>query len=292
MSKTVKIIITYVLTFLAAFAVIGGTGLIIMNRYKAAQSERAAETTAETSDPIPGDIDRMIALIAYDGAARFDGVCFYIMGFVAEEDKLYIVPLHSDLEVNGRTLYDVYAEGGIVSAKDGLNNILPVTIDQYMVINHSGFNIFSEACGNISYDVPYHLINSSQNQYENTLIKEGIQILDTSNLSKVLIFPGYNNGEDERVQTMGTLTVELINAGCKSTFRSNLRDFYDQLVEAGCATNISSYDFDDVKPAWDYVLQRSVSPAQLLLPSGSYNESERYVMDADFVDALPRFFDE
>ena len=35
MSKTVKIIITYVLTFLAAFAVIGGTGLIIMNRYKA-----------------------------------------------------------------------------------------------------------------------------------------------------------------------------------------------------------------------------------------------------------------
>ncbi len=289
--KAAKITATYFISFLVAFLVIGGVGLIIMNRYSETQAERMAQTTAATQENnIPGEIDSMTVFGVYDGAQRPSGVCFYLFRFSAPQNRLSVVPLHSDMAVGEQTLYDAYRSGTVVTARDALQNEFGIPIERYMMITGSAFDIFSESCGNITYDVPYNLVYSSADPNENTIIRAGSQILDTKSLRKVLIYPEYKGGEEERIQTMGALTVELMNSGCRAAFRSNLRDVYDQLTNAGAATDISTYDFEDMKPAVDYVLERSSSPVQLLLPSGVYDEQNRYVVDRSFADALPRWF--
>lgn len=289
--KAAKITATYFITFLSAFLVIGGVGLIIMNRYSQSQAERMSQTSAAAQENyIPGETDSMTVFGMYDGAQRPSGVCFFLFRFSGPQNRLHVVPLHSDMAVGSSTLYDTYREGTVATARDALQSELGIPIEKYMMITGTGFDVFSDNCGNITYEVPYNLVYSSSDPDDNTIIRAGSQILDTKSLRKVLIYPEYKGGEEERIQTMGSLTVELINNGCRASFRSNLRDVYDQLTNAGSATDISIYDFDDVKPAVDYVLDRSTSPAQILLPSGVYDEGGRYVLDRSFVDALPRWF--
>ncbi|MBQ5330261.1 MAG: hypothetical protein J6F31_03290 [Oscillospiraceae bacterium] len=289
--KTFKIIITYVLAFFTALAVIGGAGLILINRYQAEQTEKnSAKTAEEDSSFIPGELDSMTVLGVYDASQRPSGVCFVLFRLSAEQQKLYVTPLHSDLETGGSSLYDVYTAGGITAARDVLEQVLKIGIDKYMLITSQSFSIFSDSCGNISYNVPYNLIYTSADPDENTIIREGSLILDTKNLRRVLTFPEYTDGEEERMLILGNLTVELINNGCRSTFRSNREDVYNSLVAAGAATDISIYDMQDISPATDYILERSKSPASLLLPSGGYNEEGRYEPEPSFLEALPRWY--
>ncbi|MBQ4485889.1 MAG: hypothetical protein K6G68_02040 [Oscillospiraceae bacterium] len=286
--KGIKIAATYFITFFVTLVIIGGVGFVIMNRYAQTQAAKNSDTT-ETDLSYNEEDMGMTVLGVYDGAERESGVCFYIFHLSGIQEKLYVMPLHADLAVGSQTLYSLYREGGVTAVQGALSGALKLNVEKYIMITGQGFNNFSEACGNISYVVPYNLLYSGED--ESIIVKEGEQILDTKNLRKVLTFPEYKDGEEERVHVMGGLAVDLINNGCTSTFRSNLDDVYESLINAGSITNISEYDFNDIQPATKHIIRLNSAPATLLLPSGSYDENGHFVMDSGFIDSLPSRFD-
>ncbi|MBQ5333291.1 MAG: hypothetical protein J6K92_08550 [Oscillospiraceae bacterium] len=105
-----------------------------------------------------------------------------------------------------------------------------------------------------------------------------------------MCYPDYTGGEEYRAKVVGTLAAELLNSGCRGILQDGLDSVFSEIINSDIETDITRYDYDEDKPAIEYVLGNSTSPAQLVIPSGSYNENGCYQLDDVFVDSLPRWF--
>ena len=162
-------------------------------------------------------------------------------------------------------------------------------MDKYIALDDTSFGIFSNLCGNISFNIPYNLINESEDPQENTVLKAGEQMLDNKTLRKVLTFPKYTGGEEYRATIVGEIICSMINNGSKGIFKSDPENVFTELANSGAEMDISIYDVHDSEEAIKYVLDRNSTPSQLVIPSGVYTEAG-YVLDDSFLDALPRWF--
>lgn len=301
--KTAKIAATYFITIIAALAVIGGAGYFVLTSYLNGSSvdESSIKPSASEEDPSalsedyePAEADGQTLLAVYEPEKRSTAACFVLARFVPTENKVVIVPLQTDicttLDGKSNTLYEFYRLGGIPDAKRAAEQSTGIKIDKYIKFTESSFVTFSNFMGNVNYDVPYNLIYENESTGESTIIKSGDQTLDSTSLRKILTFPNFKGGEEYRAKVVGALAVDLINSGSRGILKDALDTVFTDVINSDIETDITRYDYDEKKAAIQYVLNNSDSPAQLVIPSGTYNENNCYVLDETFIQALPRWF--
>ena len=105
-----------------------------------------------------------------------------------------------------------------------------------------------------------------------------------------LLIPNFKGGEEYRAKVVGTIAVDLINSGASGMLRDGLDSVFTSVINSDLETDITKYDYDEAKPAIEYVLDATSTPAQVVIPSGVYDDSKMYVLDDSFVQALPRWF--
>ncbi|MCM1525263.1 MAG: LCP family protein [Ruminococcus sp.] len=301
--KSAKIAATYFITIIAALAIIGGAGYFLLTSYlngssvdesaiKPSSSEEAPSVLSEDYEPSEADGQTLLAV--YEPEKRSTAACFVLARFVPTENKVVIVPLQTDicttLDGKSNTLYEFYRLGGIPDAKRAAEQSTGIKIDKYIKFTESSFVTFSNFMGNVNYDVPYNLIYENESTGESTIIKSGDQTLDSTSLRKILTFPNFKGGEEYRAKVVGALAADLINSGSKGILKDALDTVFTDVINSDIETDITRYDYDEKKAAIQYVLNNSDSPAQLVIPSGTYNENNCYVLDETFIQALPRWF--
>ncbi len=301
--KSAKLALTYFLTILFALVLIGGAGYFLLKYYftggekesgikPAAPAEQT--TVIDMKNFVPDDSHCQTILFIYEPEKRMTAVCFVLARFVPTENKAVVVPLQSDicttLDGQANTLYEFYRLNGTSGAKRAVEEATGVGIDRYMKFTKESFTIFSDLMGNINFDVPYNLVYDNEETGESTIVKSGEQILDSTLLRKVLTYPNYKGGEEYRAKVVGTIAVSLVNSGSKTILRDSFDTVFTDIINSDVETDITRYDYDEKKPAVDYVLANTDSPAQLVIPSGIYNENNCYVLDDNFIQALPRWF--
>lgn len=301
--KTAKIAATYFITIIASLLIIGGAGYFLLRPYltdseqgemsaiKPDSTENVTLVTAEEYAPTYEDSRNV--LVIYDTEKRSSAVCFVLAGFVPAENKIVIVPLQSDIctTVDGKsnTLYEFYRLGGTADAKKAVSAMTGLTIDKYLKFTKDSFTLFSDFMGNVEYDIPYNLVYENEAAGESTILKSGRQILDSVSLRKVLTYPNYKGGEEYRAKVVGTLGAALVNSGSSGILKNSLDTVFTDIINSDIETDITGYDYDEAKPAMEYVLSNTDTPAQIVIPSGVYNENNCYVLDESFVQALPRW---
>ncbi|MCM1577189.1 MAG: LCP family protein [Ruminococcus sp.] len=300
--KSAKIGLTYFITIICAMGVIGGAGYFAFSRLMNSQSDmEKLDPTAEVTitgqqeeEYVPEQSFGQTALFIYEAERKSSSVTFVLTRFVPYENKLVVVPLQSDIctVVDGKTntLYEFYRLGGTLDAVKAAESATGVTVDKYMKLSQESFEIFCGYMGNIDYDVPYNLVYENEETGEDTVIKAGVHTLDNTMLRKIITFPAYRGGEEYRAKVAGSIAVSLINAGSKSYLKRGRDNVFTSIVNSGAETNITKYDFEDLDPAFAYVLGNTDTPAQLVIPSGVYNENDCYVLEESFLVALPRWF--
>lgn len=299
--KSAKIAATYFATIISSLLLIGGAGYFILDRYLNAEDEGSKmvpaeiiETTVPVGEYAPAAEECQTILFVYEAEKRMDGVCFILARFVPTENKAVIVPLQSDIraEVGGKsnTLYEFYRLGGTSDAIKAVESATGIKADKYMKFNTESFTVFANFMGNVSFNVPYNLVYEGSGDTGSTVMKSGEQMLDAAALRKVMTYPDYKGGEEYRATVVGTLAVELVNSGSKGILRGGMDTVFTDIINSNIETDITKYDYDEKKRALDYVLGNTESPAQLVLPSGVYNENGEYVLDENFVKALPSWF--
>lgn len=279
---------------------IGGIGYYMLTNYlNGGETDSEMEKIAagdRISDGayVPEHGDGRTLLLIYDPEKRQTAVCFILARFAPAENKAVIVPLQTDIacELDGRanTLYEFYRLGGTASAKRAAEKATGVAIDRYIKFNKESFVTFSNYMGNVDYDIPYNLVFENPDTGEKTIMKGGSQILDATSLRKVLTFPNYDGGEEYRAKVVGNLAAALLNSGAKGILKDSTDTVFNDVINSDIETDITKYDYEEDKPAIKYVLENTSSPAQLVIPSGYYNENNCYILDDSFIDALPRWF--
>ncbi|MGN0665309.1 MAG: LCP family protein [Huintestinicola sp.] len=302
--KSAKIGLTYFITIIASLLLIGGLGYVILDSYLNSEQEselakisevgNVQVTTAANSGeyaPTENDARTLLVVCSYD--KKITDTCIAVIRFIPTQNKAVVMPLQTDIctEVNGKqnTIYEFYRIGGAGDLKTAVEEALQVSIDKYIVFSDESFSSFTDYMGNISYNVPYNLINDTDST-EPYIIKSGDQILDSTTLRRVLTFPLYKQGEEYRAKVVGTVFTELLNSGSRGILRSSLDTVFSNTINSDIETDITKYDYEESKPAMEYVLSKTTSPFQLVIPSGAYNENNCYVLDDTFVQAVPRWF--
>lgn len=300
--RRTKIAATYFLTIIISLVVIGGAAYFGITKYLSSTSNsndnviKPVENTSPVSgaDYAPTAADCQTLLAIYEPEKRLTAACFMLVRFAATENQIVLCPMQSDIctELDGKsnTLYEFYRIGGSTEAVKAVEKATGIKIDRYIKFNRDSFTLFSNYMGNISYDVPYNLIYENPETGESTVIKEGEQILDAVSLRKVLTYPLYSGGEEYRAKVVGSIAASLINSGATGILHDAMDSVFTDVINSDIETNITRYDYDEKVTAMKYVIEKNRSPAQLIIPSGSYNENNCYVLEDSFLNALAARF--
>ncbi|MDD6991876.1 MAG: LCP family protein [Oscillospiraceae bacterium] len=299
--RSAKIAATYFLTIIMSLLLIGGGGYLFITKYLEKEPETDGmddivmqDSSAQNAEYAPVFGDGRTVLFIYEAEKSQTSTSFLLARFAPADNKAVLVPLQTDIacELNGtaNTLYEFYRLGGTTEAKKAVEKFTGLTVDKYLKFSKDSFTLFSDFMGNVDYDIPYNLIIENPSTGESTVIKSGNQLLDSNTLRKVMCYPDYNGGEEYRAKVVGNLAAELLNSGCRGILRDGLDTVFTDIINSDIETDITKYDYEEDKPAINYVLENTSAPAQLVIPSGSYNENGCYQLDEAFVDALPRWF--
>ncbi|MBP0957524.1 MAG: LCP family protein [Oscillospiraceae bacterium] len=299
--RSAKIAATYFLTIIISLLLIGGGGYLFIMNYLEKEPEKSGMDDIVLQDPSLSDEEytpvfgegRTVLFIYEDGKSQ-TSTSFLLARFAPADNKAVLVPLQTDIacELDGtaNTLYEFYRLGGTYQAKRAVEKFTGLAVDRYLKFTASSFTLFSDFMGNVEYDVPYDLTFEDPSAGRTIVLRSGSQLLDTNTLRKVLCYPNYKGGEEYRAKVLGSLAAELLNSGSRGILRDGLDTVFTDIINSDIETDITRYDYDEDKPAINYVLENTSAPAQLVIPSGTYNENGCYQLDEVFVDALPRWF--
>lgn len=293
--KSTKIALTYVITIVVTVVVILVVGLITIKTMNRSSGVNDIEVTSSTEPEVyaPSVLDNQTTLFVLDAEDRMTATAFVLTRLLPAEKRLVIVPLQSDMyaSVNGTeaTLYDFYRNDGIQGAKRAVESVCGLTVEKYMIFGKSSFETMAAHFETVNYVFSDTLIYENETTGEVTVIRSGNCSLDPTTMRKAFTYPNYKNGETGRAALIGTVVTDFINASGKR-LRTSMDQIFNGVMNSGAETDITVYDYDFKKEAMQYMADNSSECAELVLPSGVYDEGGRYVLDKAFIDSLRSWF--
>lgn len=295
--KSSKIALTYFITIIVTFIVIGGSGYLFFQYLQNPPASGDNEVTIsplEAQDKyVPTEENNISTLFIFDSEKRLSGSCFMLVRTVASEQKIMLMPIPADtaavLDGSENSIYEFYRLGGSKKAVSAVENCTGTKIDYYMKLNNESFSTLVSIFGGIDMNVPYNLIYTNPDTGEETIFREGTVYADSSNLRKFLTYPLYTAGEEYRAKILGIAIYDLINKNVVSSFSSHIDSYFNMVINSPVETNITAYDYEEQAEALKYVAESNERIAQLVTVTGAYNDNNLFELDADFVRAIPEW---
>ncbi len=295
--KGTKIAVTYIVTILATFVIIGGIFWILMQNLLfpevKEQDRPEIEPLTDTEEYVPSPDDSKTALFIFDSAKRLSGSCFMVVRMAVEDRRLVIMPIPSDtyalVDGSENSIYEFYRTGGTTKAVSAAESMTGLTIDYYVKLDNDSFRTFVDIFGGADADIPYNLIYEDPDTGEETVFLEGETYVTSEDMIKLFTYPLYNSGEEYRAKTFGLIVSELINGNISSEFANNIDNYFSMVINSSAETNFTAYDYSEQSAAMKYVAGNPEKVAKLVPVSGSYNENGLYVIDENFVKAIPEW---
>ncbi len=295
--KSTKIAVTYIVTILSTFVIIGGIFWILMQQLLSPKEEKEStpsiDPLASTEEFVPSPEDSKTTLFIFDSAKRSSGVCFVIVRMDVDDRKLIVMPVPSDtyakLDGTENSIYEFYRTGGTSKAVSAAEAMSGLDMDYYVKLDNESFMTFVDIFGGVDVHIPYNLIYTDPDTGEDTIFHEGDTYLTSNDLCKLFTYPLYTSGEEYRAKTVGLYVTELINGNVSSGFADNINDYFSMVINSSIETNFTAYDFSEQSDAMKYVADNPDKIAKLVSVTGSYNENGLFVLDENFVKAIPEW---
>lgn len=295
--KSSKIALTYFITIIVTFIVIGGLGYLLLQYLQNPHSSGAEEVTISPMDNrqgyVPTEANNVITLFIFDSEKRLSSTCFMLVRTVATERKLVIMPLPANTAatVDGteNSLYEFYRLGGAQKAVSAAENCTGTNIDYYMKLNNDSFSSMVAIFGGIDINIPYNLVYTNPDTGEETIYREGSTYADADVMRKILTYPLYTAGEEYRAKILGIISSDLINKNVTSSFSSHVDDYFSTIINSPVETNFTAYDYEEHSEALKYIASSNERIAQIVMVTGAYNENNLFELDANFVRAIPEW---
>lgn len=295
--KSSKIAITYFVTIIVTFIVIGGLGYMLLQYLENPPADKAEKMTVMPEDNkngyVPAAENNVSTLFILDSEKRLSGSCFMLVRTYATERKLVLMPLPADtaavLDGTENSLYEFYRLGGSKKAVSAVENCTDTKIDYYMKLNNESFSSLVAIFGGIDMDIPYNLVYTNPDTGEETIYREGTVYADSTNLRKILTYPLYTAGEEYRAKILGVAVSDLINKNISDGFSTHIDDYFSDVINSPVETNFTAYDYEAHSEALKYIASSNERIAQLVTVTGAYNDNNFFELDANFVRAIPEW---
>lgn len=295
--KSSKIALTYFITIIVTFIVIGGLGYLLLQYMQSPPNDSAEEVIINPLDNpqgyVPGDEDNISTLFIFESSKRLSGTCFLLVRTSAEERTMALMPLPADtaadLDGGENSLYEFYRLGGAQKAVSAAESCTGTKIDYYMKLNNDSFAAFVSVFGNVDVNIPYNLVYSDPDTGEETIYREGSVYADHYDLRKILTYPLYTAGEEYRAKILGVIASDLVNKNVTNGFSSHVDDYFSTVINSSVETNFTAYDYEEHSEMLKYIADSNERIARLVTVTGAYNENGFFELDENFVRAIPEW---
>ncbi len=296
--KGTKIALTYFITIVMTFIIIGGICFFLFRELTKPEEQSSdlpeIDQMVNTNEYVPSAENNKTTLFIFDSAKRMSGCCFMVVRFIADERRLVIMPIPADTyaNVNGTedSIYEFYRKGGAPQAAAAAGNAAGISVDYYIKLNNESFSVITDIFGGVDFEVPYNLIYTDPDSGEDTIIREGAAYLDSDMIRKVITYPLYNSGEEYRAKITGVIVNDLINRNVDEAFSSHIDDYFSAVINSSVETNFTAYDYEEQSKAMKYVADSDDKISQLVTVTGAYNDDSLFVLDENFLKSLPERF--
>ena len=214
------------------------------------------------------------------------------------KDKLYLVPVTPYMydESTGKTLKQTLDGGDMANLSAAVSRCLGVDIDYYMTVSNGSFDNICDQLGGYTYTAAedlYYLSGDMDTEKNDVTIKKGsTQNLMGRQIRLVMTYPVFSEGRQGNVKFMATAFETMVaNAfAMPDSTKGNLDVIYN-LAKKKSDTSFTEDDYRKMKVVLTDMLERGVSPAMALTPSGTWNEDEsQFTVAQSFIDELQKQF--
>lgn len=296
--KSAKIGITYIVTILTTFLIMGGAGYFVMNEFLF--SEDSAEddlpdVAASQEEEGFSNAESKTLLVIFDAEKRLSGTCFMLIRFIPSQTKAMVMPIPSDTRASydGRedSVYEFYRLSGTAGAVGAAQSASGVAVDNFIKLEKKSFDALVNMLGGVTYTIPYDIIYNNPSTGEETILREGESFLDADMLRQLLTYPEFRGGEEYRAKTLGMIAMDMLNKKeIRQSVANSLSANFNALMNSQPDTDITRYDFDEMSESLKHTLINAPTFAALVMPSGQADENGLFVYDENFVKSLKIWF--
>lgn len=284
--------LVYFITFTVVLLIIGGVSLFVMERFVLKDDSSTASTSSDDSPKTSDNTTKFYLLQSDSGELEMT----MLERFLPKSKEIVLLPLSSKTaSADGQTLAALYESGGSSEVKSAVEEILDITVDNYIVLSHENFENLIDNIATISYTVPEDMYYVDQNSDDVTNYQKGEELtLFGSELRLFLTYPEYADGAQQNVKVCGELISQVINQGLSTTLTvQNLSSTFNTMVKNSEDKDFSLNDFTDrTQTLIEYIADNSNEPANYITATGSWNDDETvFTVSDEFPEQLKNLFE-
>ena len=223
--KKGSIAIPFLLTFLISLIIIGGGALYVYNNIM--NNKGDTTTASEVSDEyVPAEDMRCTTLfiLDLDDPGMSVDVTMMLVRAIPDRQHFVCVPIATNMVATvgekKATVGEFYQSGGAISAREAISGTLGIPIDRYMKMNDNAFQKICSIFGGVNYTISAGMQGFS----------EGQQYLTSEQIQKLLTYPFYEAGEEQRMSSASSLITAMINQSSGSRIAETLDSTFNTLV--------------------------------------------------------------
>lgn len=251
-SVAIPFLISMVITLLLV-------GIPVFNYYnKMVTDKSGAIGNAAGSEFIPTEANDTTILFTFTPNDKNLRPSFVILRTSAMNRNFTFIPVSNDMLCGSEKMADIFRKGGVIELKKAVEKTFETSIDRYMNLNDEALTVICDALGGVNYVVPDGLRG----------INAGSQFLNSEFI--ITLISNVKYAEDARTVTTGNVFADML-AATSGTRAADIMDYtYNKVINVA-ETDITAIDFDNQKPALDYIL-RSDYTSTYRVPSGKTTE--------------------
>ncbi|RPF42203.1 LytR family transcriptional attenuator [Hydrogenoanaerobacterium saccharovorans] len=266
----------FVLTFAVAFLVLMMLAVAVV---MAMQSKNSAHQSIpqqpQTDDYyLPKAEDNLNLLLIGRDKDTDKPKYYFMIRLDVESGELPVaaLPAQTVVTFNGKskTLAELYALSGAKAVKQGLGELLGITVDRYASFNAENLIRAIDMIGFVEYDLPETLIFKDENISIN--LAKGKQMVDGQKLYDILRFPNYGD-EYKRGTKSSDLLAHYINDRLEVVLSPQADELFRNVINL-TDSDLSFGDYDSRKEPLRFLAKLSGKHARTVLVRGTFNASK------------------
>jgi anionic cell wall polymer biosynthesis LytR-Cps2A-Psr (LCP) family protein len=208
------------------------------------------------------------------------------------DNSILVVPISAMTvnKSNNLTMRDIYSNAGMAGVKTAFEGTFGLKVDNYASLSNDAFERVCDIYGGITYKAPEELYYLSKDNDENdiSIQKGALASLGGRQIRLLTQYPVFSNGKQGNNEFLGEAMESLINSMFQQSYitQDNLDNIYN-IITTNSDTDMNPEDFKLQKSYIKEMLSSSKTPAQKLIPRGTWGEKDStFVISDDFITEL------
>ncbi|WP_312642004.1 LCP family protein [Hydrogenoanaerobacterium sp.] len=264
----------FVVTFAVAFLVLMMLAVVAVMTLQTKGPTQQNTSQADLDDYyLPKAEDNLTVLLIGRDSEAVPPNYFYLIRLDVESGELPVatLPAQTVVHYNGKsaTLAELYTTSGAKAVKQGLGEMMGITVDRYVSFTAENLIRAVDMIGFVEYELPEALVYKNDNI--SISLAKGRQMVDGQKLYDILRFPNYGD-QHKRGSASSDLLAHYIDDRLETVLSPQADELFRKVINL-TDTDLSFGDYDSRKEALRFLAKLSGKKALTVLVRGTFNAS-------------------